>query len=110
MIPLGTGQMATSIARRQFISALGGVTLAWPLAARTQERERMRRIGVLMNVAAADDALGQARLAAFLQGLQEAGWVVGRNVRIDVRWATPKAAEIRTRRERIDRRGAPVFY
>jgi putative ABC transport system substrate-binding protein len=77
--------MANCIGRRRFISALGGASVAWPLAARTQERERMRRIGVLMNLAA-DDAEGKARLAAFLQGLQEAGWVVGRNVRIDLRW------------------------
>jgi putative ABC transport system substrate-binding protein len=55
------------------------------MAARAQQRERMRRIGVLMNLAA-DDEEGQARLAAFLQGLQESGWSVGRNVRIDVRW------------------------
>ena len=52
----------------------------------TQQRERMRRIGVLMHLAA-DDREGQSRLAAFLQGLQEAGWAVGRNVTIDVRWA-----------------------
>jgi putative tryptophan/tyrosine transport system substrate-binding protein len=77
--------MTIGIARRQFIGALGGAAVAWPLAARTQERERMRRVGVLMNLTA-DDAEGQARLAAFLQGLQEVGWVVGRNVRIDLRW------------------------
>jgi putative ABC transport system substrate-binding protein len=77
--------MAIEIGRRKFISALGGAAVAWPLTARTQERERTRRIGVLMNLAA-DDAEGQSRLAAFLQGLQEAGWVVGRNVSIDLRW------------------------
>jgi hypothetical protein len=71
--------------RREFITLLGGVAVAWPLAARAQQDGRMRRIGVLMNLAA-DDAEGQARLAAFLQGLQEAGWSVGRNVRIDLRW------------------------
>jgi putative tryptophan/tyrosine transport system substrate-binding protein len=58
--------------RREFITLLGSAA-AWPLAARAQQSERMRRIGVLMNLAA-DDAEGQARLAAFLQGLQEAGW------------------------------------
>jgi len=63
---------------------LGGAA-AWPLAARAQQREKMRRIGVLMNLSP-DDAEGQARLAAFLQGLQEAGWAVGRNVRIELRW------------------------
>src|SRR5262249_17154656 len=70
--------------RREFITLLGGAAVAWPLAARAQQPERMRRIGVLMNLAA-DDVEGQQRLAAFLQGLQEAGWQVGRNVRIDIR-------------------------
>jgi len=71
--------------RREFISLLGGAAAAWPLAARAQQAERVRRIGVLMNFAA-DDAEGQVRLAAFLQGLQETGWAVGRNVQIDLRW------------------------
>jgi len=70
--------------RRAFITLLGGAA-AWPLAARAQQREQMRRIGVLMNLTA-DDAEGQGRLAAFMQGLQEAGWSVGRNVRVDLRW------------------------
>jgi len=69
--------------RRKFIGLLGGVAAAWPLVARAQQR--MRRIGVLMHLAA-DDPDGQSRFAAFLQGLQEAGWAVGRNVTIDVRW------------------------
>ena len=72
--------------RREFIGLFGGAVAAWPLAARAQQRERMRRIGVLMHLAV-DDPEGQSRLAAFLQGLQEAGWAVGRNVTIDVRWA-----------------------
>jgi putative tryptophan/tyrosine transport system substrate-binding protein len=71
--------------RRAFITLLGGAS-AWPLAALAQQSAGTRRIGVLMNLAA-DDPEGQARLAAFLQGLQEAGWAVGRNVRIDIRWA-----------------------
>src|SRR5262245_55974951 len=79
-----------SLKRREFITLLGGAAMAWPRAARAQQRERMRRIGVLMNLAA-DDAEGQARLAAFLQGLQEAGWAVGRNVRIDLRWGAGDA-------------------
>src|SRR6516162_5539966 len=70
--------------RRQFITLVGGLT-AWPLAARTQQPERMRRIGVLMN-RAADDPQGQARLSAFQQALQQLGWIDGRNVRIDIRW------------------------
>ena len=79
--------------RREFISLLGGAT-AWPLAAQAQQPERMRRIGVLINLAA-DDPEGQARIAAFLQGLQEAGWVVGRNTRIDIRWGAGDAERIR---------------
>jgi putative tryptophan/tyrosine transport system substrate-binding protein len=71
--------------RREFISLLSGAAAAWPLAARAQQGERVRRIGVLMSLAA-DDKEAQARLAAFLQGLQELGWIDGRNVRIDIRW------------------------
>jgi putative ABC transport system substrate-binding protein len=73
------------IARRQFITLLG-TAAAWPLAARAQQREPVRRIGILMNLAA-DDPEGQARVAAFTQGLQETGWAIGRNARIDIRWA-----------------------
>jgi putative tryptophan/tyrosine transport system substrate-binding protein len=69
--------------RREFITLLGG-TLAWPLAARAQQPP-MRHVGVLMSTGA-DNPDSQARLAAFLQGLQEFGWAVGRNLRIDVRW------------------------
>src|SRR6266852_6725568 len=71
--------------RREFISLLGGAAAAWPLAARAQQGDRMRRIGVLMNTSA-DDREGQARIAAFHQGLQEWGWTLGRNARVDVRW------------------------
>jgi ABC-type uncharacterized transport system substrate-binding protein len=81
------------VRRRAFITLLGGAA-AWPLAARAQQRERMRRVGVLMNLTP-DDAEGQARLAAFLQGLQEAGWAVGRNVRIDLRWGGGDAESFR---------------
>ena len=77
--------MASYIARREFLAALGGAVTAWPLAARAQQTERMRRIGVLM-AGAAGDPEGQARLVAFVQGLQEQGWTVGRNVQLDVRW------------------------
>ena len=78
--------MAVGIARRQFISALGGASLAWPLAARAQQRERMRRIGMLMAYDAKDPQV-QTRNAAFLQGLQQLGWTVGKNVQIDYRWS-----------------------
>jgi putative ABC transport system substrate-binding protein len=82
------------VKRREFISLLGGATVAWPLAARAQPAERMRRIGVLLP-AAADDAEFQARVGAFQQGLALLGWTIGRNVRIDSRWATANVAEIR---------------
>jgi putative ABC transport system substrate-binding protein len=83
-----------AISRRQFISALGGATVAWPLAARAQQPEQMRRIGVL-DSAAADDPDNQARYAAFVQGLQQLGWTVGRNVQIDHRWVAGNAADAR---------------
>jgi putative ABC transport system substrate-binding protein len=83
------------VSRREFITLLGGAAVAWPLAARAQRPDRMRRIGVLMHLAA-DDAEGQARLAAFLEGLQQLGWIDGRNVRIDTRWGAGDAD--RTRR------------
>jgi ABC-type uncharacterized transport system substrate-binding protein len=76
--------------RREFITLLGGAAAAWPLAARAQQPERLRRIGVLMN-RAADNPEGQDRLAAFHQGLQELGWSVGRNVLIDTRWSEDNA-------------------
>ena len=80
--------------RREFIRCLGGCGGSWPLAARAQQPERMRRIGVLM-ASAADDPEFQARIAAFLQGLQQLGWTDGRNVRIDTRWATTNPDDIR---------------
>ena len=70
--------------RREFISLLGGAA-AWPLTARAQQGERMRRIGVLMDLAE-NDPEGQVRIAAFLQGLAQLGWTDGRNARIDIRW------------------------
>jgi putative ABC transport system substrate-binding protein len=75
--------------RREFIALIGGAA-AWSLAARAQQPERIRRIGVLMP-GTADDAEYQARMAAFLQGLQQLGWTDGSNVRIDTRWATGDA-------------------
>ena len=78
------------IRRREFVSLLGGAAVAWPLAADAQQGERMRRIGVLMNFAE-DDSQSQVRVASFLQGLQELGWTVGRNVQIDYRWGVGDA-------------------
>ena len=80
--------------RREFITLLGGAA-AWPLAARAQQGERVRRIGVLTNLVA-DDPESQARVGAFLQGLQESGWALGRNLQIDYRWGGGDAD--RTRR------------
>src|SRR6516165_8242076 len=88
-------RMSAKWKRREFITLLGGAAaVGWPVLARAQQRERMRRIGVLMHVAA-DDPEGQRRVAAFLQGLQEAGWGVGRNVDIDMRWAAGEADRFR---------------
>jgi putative tryptophan/tyrosine transport system substrate-binding protein len=81
--------------RRELICLIGGAAVAWPLAARAQQADRMRRVGVLLN-RAADDPEEQARVAAFLQRLQELGWTDGRNVRIDYRWAAADADRSRT--------------
>ena len=80
--------------RRDFITLIGGAATAWPLTARAQQGERMRRIGVLTNLVA-DDPEAQARVGAFLQGLQELGWAVGRNMRIEYRWGAGDADRTR---------------
>ena len=72
--------------RREFITLLGGTAVAWPVGASAQQAERMRRIGVLAQ-GAANDPETAARLTSFVQGLQELGWSVGRNARIEYRWA-----------------------
>jgi putative ABC transport system substrate-binding protein len=79
--------------RREFLKGIVASPIAGPLAARAQHAEGIRRVGVLLN-AAADDAEYQARFGAFLQGLQQAGWTIGRNVRIDTHWAGANAADI----------------
>jgi putative ABC transport system substrate-binding protein len=79
--------------RRELMTFLGGAAVVWPLAARAQQRAGMRRIGVLMAFAEGDPG-GQARVAAFREGLQKLGWAEGRNVRIDTRWATADVAWI----------------
>jgi putative ABC transport system substrate-binding protein len=78
--------------RREFITLVGGTVIAWPLAARAQQPERMRRIGVMMGYAEGDRE-GQVRIAALLEGLQKLGWAEGRNIRIDYRWAAPDDAK-----------------
>jgi len=86
--------MASYIARRKFLATLGGAAAGWPLAARAQQREKMRRIGVLMPSTAAD-LEARARLAAFMQALQQLGWTDGHNVRVDTRWAGLNASDTR---------------
>jgi putative tryptophan/tyrosine transport system substrate-binding protein len=81
------------VRRREFIVLLGGAAATWSQIGRAQQGDHMRRVGALMNLAA-DDPEGQARVAAFLQGLQESGWAVGRNVRIDLRWGAGDANRI----------------
>jgi len=81
--------------RRDFIAGLGGASVAWPLTSRAQQQaERVRRIGVL-NSLASNDSEGQTRIAAFVQGLQQAGWTVGRNLQIDFRWAAGRVEDHR---------------
>ena len=80
--------------RREFLGVLGSAGIAWPLAAAAQQPERMRRIGLLM-AAGADDPEYQSRIGAFRQRLEQLGWTEGRNARIDIRWATTNADEIR---------------
>jgi putative ABC transport system substrate-binding protein len=80
--------------RRDFTSLLGGAAVAWPLAARAQQRDRMRRIGVLTPFAA-DDPEAKARVEAFVQALQQLGWSVGRNLQIDIRWGAGDAERTR---------------
>jgi putative tryptophan/tyrosine transport system substrate-binding protein len=92
-VPPGEEAAMLDLRRREFIIVLGGAA-SWPLAVRAQQPERMRRISVLMTTAA-DDSEGQARMAAFVQGLQQLGWTNGRNVRIEIRWSAADADRIR---------------
>jgi putative ABC transport system substrate-binding protein len=87
------------VKRREFISVLGGA-VAWPLAARPQQGEGMRRIGVFMPLSA-DDPESLARMTAFVQGLQALGWTAGRNVRIDYRWAAGDVERLRRYAEEL---------
>jgi putative ABC transport system substrate-binding protein len=80
--------------RREFMTLLGGAAAAWPLAARAQQAKKIRRVGVLMNLAA-DDPEAQRRMNAFVQGLQELGWTDGRNVRVDARWSVGESERMR---------------
>jgi len=86
--------MTVTIGRRELLAALGGAAAAWPLAARAQQAERVRRIGLLMGVA--DDREGQARVTALKQGLQELGWTDGRDIQIETRFGEADIGRIRT--------------
>src|SRR5262245_41855618 len=83
--------MTVTIGRRELLVALGGAAAAWPLAARGQQGDRVRRVSVLMN-STATDATWQSYLAAFVQGLRQLGWIEGQNLRIDIRWSAGDAA------------------
>ena len=83
----------SSVRRRQFITLIGGAAIASPLAARAQQVERVRRIGLLMGTA--DDPEGQARVTALKQGLQELGWIDGRNIQIETRFGGADVGRIR---------------
>ena len=85
--------LEVSMRRREFITLVGGAA-AWPMVARAQQNERVRRIGVLV-ASPADDAEWKARLAAFNDGLAQLGWIEGRNMRVDTRWATTNADDLR---------------
>jgi putative tryptophan/tyrosine transport system substrate-binding protein len=80
--------------RREFITLAGGAVAGWPLVARAQQPERLRHVGVLMSTGE-DDPETQLRLDAFVQGLRQAGWSVGHNVRVDTRWASGETARLR---------------
>ena len=86
--------MAINIRRRDFITLLSSAAAVWPVATRAQQSERMRRIGVLMNIAA-DDPEAQARMTAFAQELAQLGWIAGRNVKIDSRWLAADNERVR---------------
>ena len=86
--------------RREFVTLLGGAAAGWPLAARAQQAERMRRIGVLMALAA-DDPQSPVRVAAFAQELQQLGWTIGQNLRVEFRWGAGKADDARKHAEEL---------
>src|SRR5215470_1515214 len=87
--------MTVTIGRRKLLAALGGAAAAWPLAARAQQGERMRRIGVLLSLEESDPE-GKAQLSGFTQGLAELVWIEGRNLRMEVRWGGGDVDRIRT--------------
>ena len=95
--------------RREFLTLLGCAAAVWPLAARAQQPQRMRRIGVLGTLAG-DDPEASVRHGAFMQGLQELGWGIGRNVRIDTRWAAGDPGRIRSLAVEVVATGPDVIF
>jgi putative tryptophan/tyrosine transport system substrate-binding protein len=85
-----------AVKRREFITLLGGAAAAWPIVARAQQPDRIRRIGVLIAAEAQDDPIAQAQVAAFRQELEKLGWTEGRNVRIDARFAAGDPARVQS--------------
>src|SRR5215472_15978029 len=85
--------LGEAMRRREFIALIGGISAAWPLAARAQQADTIRRVGVLMGFPESDSQ-AQGYIAAFRDGLQKLGWTESRNVRIDTRWATPAEANL----------------
>src|SRR5262249_35519219 len=95
--------------RRQFITLLGGTAAAWPLAARAQQPERMRRVGLLVGTYGQTDREGQDRIAVFLDTFRKLGWSDGRNVRIDYRWGGGDADRSKTFAEELVRSAPDVI-
>jgi putative tryptophan/tyrosine transport system substrate-binding protein len=97
------------VRRREFTTLVGAAVATWPLVARAQHAERVRRIGVLVP-AAANDPVWQTRIGAFQQALALSGWIIGRNVQIDIRWATTDAAAIRREAEELAALAPDVIF
>ena len=105
----GSRALGGDMQRREFITLVGGAAVSWLLVARAQQPERMRRIGVLVNLAE-DDPEAQAQHLAFLQGLQQLGWADGRNVRIDTRWTAATAPALANMRRNWSRLSLTWFW
>ena|SRR6266446_2360475 len=95
--------------RREFIALLGGAAIAWPFAARAQQGDRMRRIGVLIGTAESDPDQ-KAMVSVFTRALEDLGWKEGANIRIDRRWAASDVAGLRTQASELARLGLDVIF
>jgi putative ABC transport system substrate-binding protein len=85
--------------RRDFFAVVGGMAAGWPLGVRAQQPDRMRRLGILVGLAAQTDSEGQARVAAFLEALQAFGWTPGRNIQVVIRWSAGDVALVKPMRQ-----------